>query len=83
MSNRGKLKAGSILGAFVALLQVHGAIRWKFLTKLGATQGQSWWQVATEMGHDSFKMSHDSGKISSLNSTWELLLGVFLGAFFD
>ena len=34
---------------------------------------QSWRQVATEMGHDSCKMSNDSGKIAILESTWELL----------
>ena len=32
------------------------------------------------MGHDTFKMSHASGKIAILDSTWELLNGG-LGAF--
>ena len=46
--------------------------------KMGAkcpNLGQSWRQVATEMGHDSSKMGPDSGKIAILDSTWELLKG--------
>ena len=58
-----------VLGCLGALLEVSGAIWWRFLAKMGprwAQDGPSWQQVAPKMGHDSAKMT-------MLGSVWELL----------
>ena len=58
-----------VLGCLGALLEVSGAIWWRFLAKMGprwVQDGPSWQQVAPKLGHDSAKMT-------MLGSVWELL----------
>ena len=65
-----------VLGCLGALLEISGAIWWRFLAKMGprwTQDGPSWQQVAPKMGHDSAKMT-------MLGSVWQLGVGV-LGAF--
>ena len=60
-----------VLGCLGALLEISGAIWWRFLAKMGprwTQDGPSWQQVAPKMGHDSAKMT-------MLGSVWELLGG--------
>ena len=42
-----------------------------------ANPGQSWRQVATEMGYDTPKMAHDSGKIAILGKVSGVVMGAF------
>ena len=74
VGNRGKLCFGRVLDGLGACLGIHNAIFPKFLQKLGgrwAQDGRSWRQVAP-------KMAHDSAKLGSFSSTWEVL-GAFFG----
>ena len=63
-----------VLGCLGVLLEIPGAIWWRFLAKLGRRWAQDgrkmglWQQVAPKMGHDSAKMT-------VLGSIWQLLGG--------
>ena len=63
--------SGDPLGGLGALLEVAGAILWRFSAKMGprwTQDGPRWQQVAPKMGHDGAKMP-------ILVSVWELLGG--------
>ena len=64
-----------VLGSLGALLEISGAIWWRFLGEVGAKMDPRWTQDGPSWQQVAPKMDHDGAKMAILRSVWELFGG--------